>query len=157
MEILPKFSGTDCDCLQTCRELLDFYVILCYYDGGNAQITPPVPLPVCAPGSRTIAGSSEQVQRGKVPPADLQCTGTDPGLTLRVFRTHPEAVHRGVSPSNCRKAVKIKESISRISPENRICRMQQSSKHPEKKFMPACMEPVSRKRTGLSKNAPCFF
>lgn len=116
MEFLPKFSGADCNCLQTCRRLLDFCVILCYYEYRNAPVRSRKPAPVCAPGIRLRRGNERTCAARKSPPGRSAMHRS----TRRAFFPDDPYTSREryCRASGRRRAVRIKESISRISPEN---------------------------------------
>lgn len=150
MEFLPKFSAADRAWLQTCRRLLDFYVILCYYEYRNAQVRSRKLLTVCAPESNTAAKMSGLVQRGKVPPAALPCTCHAADRYADDPYTSAER-QRGAS---CRRrAVRIQRKHFPHQPGESRRRMQQRPQIGTE-VSRARMEPAHSYSIGLSKNAP---
>ena len=154
MEFHPKFSCADCDCLQTCLNMLDFCVKLCYYEFGNAQYPHRGSRRFVLPEAAAVRNQSELVQSGKVPPADSPRTNRLRTRLSRMTRTSSGyAAHR---KETCRRrAVKVKE-FPASARRTQFCMMQQQSQHPALKDEPACMEPVPQsKHRSLSKTHPC--
>ena len=148
MEFLPKFSGADCDCIQTCRRLLDFCVNLCYYEYRNAPVRSRNPTAGLCSRPSVRCGNERTRAARKSPPGRSAMHRSvrrasfpdDPYTSGDGTAVHPAAGERPES----KKA--FPASARRIS-----CRMQQRLQHTKRKHMHARMELAHSDSGGLSK------